>query len=92
MAAGSIERQLAKLLQSRAQLFALLFFLFALLNISTLANPPYWDEILGLHNQAIYLARSNFDLPQLYRAQEQFRNGGSCVYPFGIMPFVYGAL
>jgi hypothetical protein len=59
-----------------------------LLNFFCLDNPPYWDDILGLHNQAIWLAKHNFNVIELWRPE----NSGSNVYKFGIIPYFYGVL
>jgi len=75
-----------QILKSPALLGLLSFFLMVILNISCLDNPPYWDDILGLHNQAIWLAKHNFNLIELW----QPANSDSNVYRFGIIPFLYG--
>ena len=68
-------------------LLGLLSFLFmVILNISCLDNPPYWDDILGLHNQGIWLAKHNFNVIELWQPV----NSDSNVYRFGILPFLYG--
>ncbi len=86
------EKFIDKLIQSKCYLFAGIFAVIFLCNLSILTNLPYWDEIMGLHNQAIYLARSNFDFASLYTPEQSYTNGGSCIYPFGIMPLAYGVL
>ncbi len=75
-----------QILKSPALLGLLSFFLMMILNISYLDNPPYWDDILGLHNQAIWLAKHNFNVIELW----QPANSDSNVYRFGIIPFLYG--
>lgn len=80
------------ILKSKILSFLLLFIIFALFNFRELDNPPYWDEILGLHNQAIWLAENNFDFGKLYVQEQTYENGGSLIYALGVMPFVYGAM
>ncbi len=75
-----------QILESPFLLGLLSFFLMVILNISCLDNPPYWDDILGLHNQAIWLAKHNFNLIELW----QPANSDANVYKFGILPFLYG--
>ena len=70
-------------------LLGFLGFLFmAILNFSCLNNPPYWDDILGLHNQAIWLAKNNFNIIELWKPE----HGDANVYKFGIIPYFYGIL
>ena len=45
--------------------FFILFFLLMLLNADSWFAPPFWDDIIGLHTQAVWLARNNFDFPAL---------------------------
>lgn len=45
--------------------FFLLFTLLMFLNIDSWFAPVFWDDIIGLHTQAVWLARNNFDLPRL---------------------------
>ena len=66
----------------------LIFFFMVLLNFVCLDNPPYWDDILGVHNQAIWLAKHNFNVTQLWRPEHWDSN----VYKFGIIPYFYGVL
>lgn len=86
------EEKLDSFLQAKTYLFFLLFATFLVFNISELSNPPYWDEITGLHNQAIFLAKSNFNFADLYQPSQSFKNGGSCIYPIGVLPLVYGVM
>lgn len=68
------------------------FIIVSLLNFSCLFNPPYWDDIVGLHNQAIFLARNHFNIAKLWMPGQEYLNGGSNIYPLSIMPFFYGLL
>lgn len=67
------------------------FIILVILNLDCLTNPPYWDDIFALHNQAIWLSRHKFDLIQLFSPTEKFIQGGSNVY-LGFMPYLYGIL
>lgn len=71
--------------------FCCFFFLLLLLNLSYLWNPPHWDEIIGLHNQALFLAKHHFSFAELW-APEQHSFEGSNVYRFGLLPVMYGIL
>ena len=62
------------------------------INCSYLSNPPYWDDILGLHNQAVWLAKHHFDVVTLWSGGQSFWEGGANVYRFGIMPYFNGLL
>lgn len=81
-----------KILESPVLVGCLSFLIMAVLNLSSLNNPPYWDDILGLHNQAIWLAKHNFNLSELWQPGQGFWEGGSNIYLFGIMPYFYGIL
>lgn len=70
----------------------LCFVIVSLLNFSCLFNQPYWDDILGLHNQAIFLANNHFDITKLWAPGQKYLDGGSNIYRFGMMPFFYGIL
>lgn len=80
------------ILRSKLLLFFLLFIVFTLFNLRSLSNPPYWDEIMGLHNQAIWLAENNFDFGRLYTQEQTYHKGGSLIYALGVMPLVYGVM
>ena len=80
-----------KILKSPVLLGFSSFLFMVILNFACLDNPPYWDDILGLHNQAIWLANNNFNLSELWQS-EGFWEGGSNIYLFGIMPYFYGIL
>ncbi|MDD4181153.1 MAG: hypothetical protein PHE87_05955 [Victivallaceae bacterium] len=92
MATTTIIEQFDKLLQSKWKLFFVILMLLVGLNISIMTNPPYWDEILGLHNQALFLANNNFNFATLYGQNQSYISGGSCIYPIGILPLFYGLL
>lgn len=72
-------------------LFVVLFAVMLLVNIQHLGNPPYWDDITGLHNQALWIAANDFDIFGLWK-QKSFLAGGSLIYPMGIIPWFYGLL
>ena len=44
----------------------LVFMAIVFVNSSKLSNPPYWDDIIGLHNQAIFIAKHNFNPIELW--------------------------
>lgn len=72
---------------------AFLVFLTLLLlrNGAYLFYPPHWDEIIGVHNQALFLLRHHFDFSALWTsAQHTFE--GSNVYPFSLLPVFYACL
>lgn len=59
-------------------------------NLPCLTNPPYWDDILGLHNQAVWLAKNNFDVLTLWGKGQSYLEGGS--YLYRLMPYPYGVM
>ncbi len=79
-----------RILNSPGLLGLLCFFIVLAVNFAYLANPPYWDDILSLHNQALWLAKHNFNIFELWQPGQGFWEGGSNDHQFGILPFLYG--
>ena len=73
---------------SHFKFFPLFFLLILLCNIHLIYNPPHWDEIIGLHNQALFLAKHNFSFAELH-APGQHSFEGSNVYPYSILPILH---
>ena len=73
------------------RVFLPFFLILLLFNAGWWFNPPHWDEILGLHNQAVFLAKHHFSFFELWRP-EQHSFEGSDVYRFGILPLLYAVL
>lgn len=80
-----------KILDSPVQVGGLSFLFIVILNSACLNNPPYWDDILGLHNQAVWLAKNNFDILGLWQSGD-YLSGGSNIYRFGVIPYFYAVL
>ena len=80
-----------KIFESPVLLGFISFLFMAVFNFSCLENPPYWDDILGLHNQAVWLANNNFNVLKLSQTGG-YLAGGSHIYQFGIMPYFYAVL
>ena len=69
--------------------FAALFLLLLFFNFDSLTAPPFWDDIIGLHTQSVWLARNQFDLQGLISAP---RSPGSPLYNlFSPMAYIYAA-
>ena len=79
-----------KILERPLFLGIIVYFLLILLNFPCLSNPPYWDDILGLHNQAVWLAKHHFNLSELWQPEQAYYQGGSNIYKLGIIPWLYG--
>lgn len=88
----SAEYYIDLILKSKLLSFLGLFLIFILFNMRILSNPPYGDEILGLHNQAIWLAENNFDFSRLYKQEQIYDNGGSLTHAVGTMAMIYGIM
>lgn len=73
---------------SHFKFFPVFFLLILVCNTHLFFNPPQWDEILGLHNQALFLAKHHFSFSEL-RAPGQHSFEGSNVYPYGVLPILY---
>lgn len=72
--------------------FLLLWLLLLVGNYAVLTNPPYWDDVMGLHNQALWLSEHRFDLVRLLTQEKDFWNGGVKIHPLGIVSHFYGLL
>ena len=60
-----------------------------LLNADSWFAPPFWDDIIGLHTQALWLAKNQFDLAGLASAP---KTPGSPLYNlFNPMAYIYAA-
>lgn len=70
----------------------LFFFAILLLRNSTiLFYPPHWDEIIGVHNQALFLLKHDFNFLELWTTvQHSFE--GSNTYPLSVIPVFYACL
>jgi hypothetical protein len=90
-----VSEKISKYCSGRYQQLAVGLLVFCVLlvwNCRYLNNPPYWDDILGLHNQAVWLAKNNFNVIKLWQPGQDFWQGGSNIYRFGMMPYLYGLL
>ncbi len=74
----------------------LVFLAILFVNSSKLTNPPYWDDIIGLHNQAIFIAKHNFnpialwnDKPVKVDKEHLPLATNSNVYPYSITPWIH---
>ncbi|MBK7874485.1 MAG: hypothetical protein IPJ77_01805 [Planctomycetes bacterium] len=73
--------------------FGLVVFLALLVARSyLLADPPYWDALMGAFPQGVWLAEHGFDLAGLLTQEKVFVDGGPNVYPFSLYPLAIGAL
>lgn len=72
----------------------LLLALLAAANFRHLDNPPHWDDLIGLHNQARFIARHDFKPLALLRESNPDYPGtalgdGSNIYPYAITPWIH---
>ena len=65
------------------------FCVLAVLNADILYNPPYWDDMSGLHNQALWLSRNHFNVWKLW-SEPVFWDGGSRIHPYGLVSHFLG--
>ena len=101
--AGSIEATSVEASSNNAKIsfnswhYGLLVFMaIVFVNSSKLTNPPYWDDIIGLHNQAIFIAKHNFNPIELWKDKpmevKSITNplaSNSNVYPYCITPWIH---
>lgn len=62
------------------------FLALVLLRGTALADPPYWDALIGLFPQAHWQAANGLDPFRLLREQPGYVQGGASVYPFSAIP------
>ena len=72
--------------------FCALFAVAACVNAPFLTYPLFWDEMTGLHNQALFLKNNHFSILQLFADGQTFGEGGSGIYHFSFIPYLYGIL
>ena len=66
------------------------FLLLLGLNCGELTAPPFWDDLMGFHRQALFLADHHFDFAALAKTGG-FWEGGACVYRWPHLPsLLYG--
>ena len=81
--------------RSPARLFLATLAALFVCNVSVLARPPYWDSIVGLHIQAIWLVDHTFDFAGLFQ-EPGYYEGGPNVRPWNapalLIAFLYCVL
>lgn len=60
-------------------------------NLPYLWNPPFWDDILGVHRQALFLARHHFNFAELIWSGD-FWSGGAWIYKMNWPSLLYAVL
>lgn len=61
------------------------------LNIFHLSDPPYWDAILGVYTQGVWLKNNGFDIIELSR-MPGFIHGGPNLDPLLLVPVIFAFL
>lgn len=84
---AALERRLAP-----ARLGLLVFVVLAFTRSYLIADPPYWDALMGAFPQGVWLAEHGFDVARLLTQEPVFVDGGPNVYPFSLYPLAIGAL
>ena len=77
-------------LQSFRVSFPLLFLLLAALNASSLSAPPFWDDLIGVQTQAVFLARHQLSLSALLASPRGA--GSACYNPIALLGWFYALL
>jgi len=73
-------------------LFLIVFASLLAVNWATLTNPPYWDAIMGVFNQGVWLDKNDFDFVRLWTTEPKFRGGGSNLDSPSILPVLLAVL
>lgn len=76
---------------SAGALFAALFVLLAAANAAHLSDPPYWDAVVGVYRQGVWLARHHMDYAGLMR-EAVYADGGPRVHPLYLFSAVFAGL
>jgi hypothetical protein len=69
-----------------------IWLLLLVLHFNALADPVYWDTILGSFHQAIWLKDNQFDHLEMCRTIPSYAMGGSKVYTNSLYPLVQAML
>jgi len=67
------------------------FLVLAAANAAYLVSPPYWDGIVGVYSQGVWLARNGFNLVALI-SEPTFAEGGAYLNPFLAWAMLFAAL
>jgi hypothetical protein len=85
-------KTLQRVMASPAKLFSVLFGCLLVTNLPYLLAPPYWDAVVGVYAQGIWLKAHHYDFAELMR-QPSYRAGGPNVnILYAAAPVVGGLL
>ena len=79
-----------KTLQRFRWSFPLLFLLLAAVNFNSLTAPPFWDDLIGVQTQSVFLARCRLDVSALFSSPREA--GSACYNPISILSWFYAIL
>lgn len=89
---GRLDRICRCLRQRPLLLFASVYVLLLTCNAPHLAEPPYWDAVMGRFSVAVWLKQTGFDLPRLWTEEPGFYEGGVATNRESIAGYAYAAL
>ena len=72
--------------------FPLLFLLLAAVNFDSLTTPPFWDDLIGVQTQAVFLARNDLSLSALLNAPRLGEGHAACYYLPSLLSWSYALL
>ena len=72
--------------------FVAVFLFLLLFRYQAITYPPYWDSILGIFHEAVWLAEHNFDYIKLAKEQPSYLEGGARVYFWTVFPGIQAIL
>ena len=72
--------------------FPLLFLLLAAVNFDSLTTPPFWDDLIGVQTQAVFLARNHLSISALLNAPRLGEGHAACYYLPSVLSWFYALL
>ncbi len=70
--------------------FAVVWIVIAFCNLAYIDAPPYWDDLIGMHAQSMWLVNHDFDILRLWRSPLTYET--SNIYPLGMLPVFFGLM
>ena len=73
---------------AKFRIFIILFLLLCIISADSLFAPPFWDDIIGVHNQAVWLGQHDFNIAVLAKMSKE--SGSACYNLVNPLCYLYG--